>query len=170
MILRVPLHTFPETVLRVLGIQEAYIEEAGSSSHVTAGTSGSDVILSARSTMSLADTTAFLTNAGIRVFPGRWETGMHASADYGGVTLPYIGAVAYHSGGEQPGVWVDTYPEEPAEMAILEAMYAEFVTTGQVEDVPLELFIQLAKPTVVIVSPTEIREYLAAKQLNPVEV
>lgn len=76
----------------------------------------------------------------------------------------FIGAVAYQSEADEPGLWVDAYPTMPTQAQVLRGLYEDFQSTGEVNDqVSFEEFVRLAKPTVVVVSPNEVRSFVGEK-------
>jgi hypothetical protein len=66
-------------------------------------------------------------------------------------------------------VWMDAYQEEPNHVHVLQALYEEFRQTGEMSDVTIEDFIRNANPNVVVVSDTQLKGFIDAKQAaNPV--
>ncbi len=161
MTLRVPIEQFAETARRVLRVEEAYLSASDGSFVVTAYHPDKRVRVMARATGTEAEATERLKKAGLRVQKGIWLD--VEDQEDAGLDMPYVAAVAYATGEAQPGVWVDAYDDPPTHAQALRSLYDDFRETGELGDVPFEEFVRLANPTVVVVSPTELRSFAEGK-------
>lgn len=100
-----------------------------------------------------------LQKAGVDAAEGRWipDDAPTGSGDV------HVAAVAYRTEHSQPGLWVDAYLEAPTSVQAIRNLYDEFRETGQVSDVSLEEFVRVAEPTVVILTPADLRGFAAAR-------
>lgn len=159
MTLQVSFDQFHETVKRLLKEEEAYVAPHACGSLVTCASPDKVVVVATVTTMNPAKATSALNAAGFKVFEGTWLTPEEIMAPDLARKEIYIAAVSYRSAGDKAGIWVDAFPSPPSQMVVLKAMYDEFTETGELHDVPLEEFVQLANPNVVIVSPEQIEDF-----------
>ncbi len=164
MTLQVSFEEFAETVKRVLGGKEAYVAPQETGAVATAGCAEKAIVVAAISLNPPDQAAEALKASGLKVFNGTWLTGEEILAHLGIQTDTFVAAVAYKSGDDKAGVWIDAYPELPTQMTVLKTMYDEFRETGEMDDVLFEEFIQLANPNVVIVSPSQLQSFLKQKQ------
>jgi len=161
MTLQVDFDQFADAAKRHTKVQHAYLSRHEGRTLVAVADPVSNLILVAMSKHEIEETQAILKNEGFTSSKGAWHEGhdIHASdAD-----TAFIAAVAYASGDEMPGVWVDAFAELPSQAMILKAIYEEFRQTGEVGEVSFEEFVRQANPNVVIVSPSEISSFLESK-------
>jgi len=158
MTLRVPFDGFADAVRQFGEGVVAYVEAEGAYCVVTAAHRGDRLV--SRAPLSVERAMAKLREAGLEPRVGRWvedeEVGDHGAT-------PFVAAVAYRTDEDKPGVWVDAFAELPTEVDALRAMYDEFTATGQVAEIDFEKFVTDIRATVVVVTPTELAEYVDAK-------
>lgn len=162
MTLHVDLESFAAETKRHTGGQLAYISRMENKTHVTAASPATKIVVSASTKLSLEETKLMLKEQGLEVVQGVWDEAGSASADSLG-QLPYIAAIAYKSGEEMPGIWVDAYSEPPSPATALKGIYDEFRETGEVGDISFEEFVRLANPNIAILQPTDIERFLGQK-------
>lgn len=159
MTLQVPFDEFAPSVRRLLDRQDAYVSHYRGGSLVTSACPTRGVVVAAIVRLPMDGALNALRKEGLEVFEGAWTTGAELTVDTGPAFDAYVGAVAYVSQDDKPGVWVDAYPTAPTEVQVLRAMYEEFRSTGELDDVSFEEFVRLANPNVVIVSPLEVADF-----------
>lgn len=161
MTLQVPFDAFPQTVGRALGIHEAYVARRGGCTLVTAGGLPNRPVVAAIAPLGLDATKAKLREAKFEVYEGAWLT--EGLADLDSTPEAWVVGVAYESDDGKPGLWMDGFPEMPTQVQALRAFYEEFQATGEAPEVSFDDFVRLSNPTVVVVSPQDVRSYLAEK-------
>jgi hypothetical protein len=157
MVLTVPIEGFAEAVKSHGDLKNAYVTTFGSQTVVTAFDPASGVIVRAHSLEPTDSVRKGLESKGIKVSLGHWGD---RSEDPGAL---WVAAVAYKSVESMPGVWVDTFEDEPSKGQVLQAMYDEFRASGEAEDVLLDEFIELVEPNVVVLSPDRQAEFARTK-------
>lgn len=166
MTLHVELESFAAETKRHTGGQLAYISRFENKTHVTSASPASKTIVSASTKLSLEETKLMLMDQGLEVVHGTWQEGGSASGDSLG-QLPYIAAIAYKSGEEMPGIWVDVFADPPSPAIALKSIYDEFRETGEVGDISFEEFVRLANPNIAILNPGDIERFLNQKSDCP---
>lgn len=158
MTLQVDFDQFADAVQRHTKTQHAYLSRHEGRTLVSVADPATNLIIAAISKFEIEETQATLKAAGFTCSKGAWHEGhdIHASAS----DSVYISAVAYASGDEMPGVWVDAHAEMPTQAMVLKALYEEFRQTGEVGEISFEEFVRQANPNVVIVSPKQIESFL----------
>lgn len=164
MTLRVPFEQFSETVRRVVGVHEAYLVPTETGCICTAFDIGKRVRVLTKESGPPQAAREKLEKSGMKIRPGYWAEG-DEDVPEPLPPVPYIAAVSYHSGNHQAGVWVDAYETLPTVAQVLRALYDEFTGTGELQEVPFEEFVRLARPNVVIVTPSELASFVSAKEL-----
>jgi len=161
MTLQVDFDQFADAVQRHTKTQHAYLSRHEGRTLVSVAAPATSLIVVAFSKLEIEETQAVLKKAGFTCSKGAWHEGhdIHASA----ADSVYISAVAYTSGDEMPGVWVDAHAELPTQAMVLKRLYDEFRQTGEVGEVSFEEFVRQASPNVVIVSPQQIESFLEPK-------
>lgn len=159
MTLRVLYKGFPDAVRRTLGITECYLLPVGGALILTAGHAEKATVIVCNVMGRQETITKELHSAGMHVYEGIWSV----DDDQEILQLPFVAAVAYKSIGDKPGVWIDAFPHVPTEVQVLEAMYEDLKSTGELESVTVEEFLKHTVANVGIVSPEELREYIIAK-------
>lgn len=162
MTLHVDLESFAAETKRHTGGQLAYISRMENKTHVTSASPTSKIVVSASTKLSLEETKLMLNEQGLEVVHGVWEEAGSTSADSLG-QLPYIAAIAYKSGEEMPGIWVDVFTDPPSPAIALKGIYDEFRETGEVGDISFEEFVRLANPNIAILNPNDIERFLGRK-------
>ncbi len=158
MVLRVPFEGFAESARKHAHSSEAFVSPRGSGSVVTAADPVKGVLLHAESDMAVGEVRNLLSSAGMTVRDGCWG----GSVDGSPAGL-WVGAVAYKSSEDTPGLWVETFSSKPTTGQVLSALYEEFRSSGDVGEIPLEEFIRQADPNVVILGPEEQAEFASRR-------
>jgi hypothetical protein len=143
----------------MLGHQRAYVSHFRGGSLATAAEPESNTIIAAMSRSKLDDAIKALRDQQMEVAEGAWSTDENFTIEKGLACDAYVAAVAYQSGENRPGVWMDSYSFLPTEVQVLRAMHEEFRATGELSEVSFEEFVRLANPTVAIISPAEVVEF-----------
>lgn len=164
MTLQVSFDKFPETVKRMLDLEEAYVSGHITGSIVTSAKPGHPLVIAAISPLEPEGAKSSLTTSGLKTFEGTWLTPEEVMTPHVAPSQVFIAAVSYRAAGDKAGIWVDAYPALPTQTSVLKAMYEEFRDTGEVADVTFEEFIQFANPNVVIVSPEQVESFLRQKE------
>jgi len=159
MTLEVPLEGFVAAVKRLASGASTFVAAENGGTRITCADPGKSLRIVSYSAESPTQTIETLKEGGIEALEGRWLPD-DAPAASGEI---YVAAVAYRTEGTQPGLWVDAFKELPNSVQAITTMYEEFRETGQVAEIPLEEFVRLAEPTVVVVSPAELRGFASAK-------
>ncbi len=152
MTLRVPYEGFAPAVREVLGVARAFALEGAGGTYLSAGRAEGGAVVLCRVERPLAALRPELEAAGLSVAEGAWSLDGAAEMP----TIPYVTAVAYRTGGERPGVWIDAHPESRASGASLQAMYDEFHASGELGGATFEQFLEAAGPTVIEVPPGDV--------------
>ncbi len=162
MTLRVPFDLFSETVRRVVGTDEAYLAPTDAGSICTAFDTNKRVRVLTKQPGPASATKEKLEKAGMKIRSGYWAEG-DEDVPEPAQAVPFIASVSYHANKDQAGVWVDAYDSLPTVALVLKAMYDEFTDTGELQDISFDEFVRLAHPNVVIVTPSELINYVTAK-------
>jgi len=163
MTLQVPFEQFVQASRRILGAREAFVTSHGSGSLVTCSTSTSRTVVAAITPINPDAARAQLKLAGFETFDGAWSAEGLTDLGECAPNEAFITAVGYISADGRPGVWIDAYTELPSQVQVLRGMFEEFRDTGETADVSFEEFVRLANANVVIVSPSQIKSFLAGK-------
>ena len=150
MVLTVPIDDFAEAVKRHTSGNDAYLAVVGGRTVATAIESDKALLVRSETDETVESTNQRLTSAGMKVLKGHWgDPSQDKTEQY------WIGAVAYKSAEDTPGLWVHAFATKPSTGQVLAALYDEFRDSGDIGEVPLEEFIRLADPNVVVLSPEE---------------
>lgn len=149
MTLRVPIGEFAEAVRNVIGTDRAYAQEGAGGTSLSAGAAGCGAIVLCADPRPLDQVRPELEVAGLKVFSGQWS--LDGAAEI--VSIPHVTAIAYRTGGDRPGVWLDAHAELRPTGASLQAMYEEFTANGEIRGATYEEFLAVAMPTVIEVTP-----------------
>lgn len=153
MVLTVPFEGFAAAAKAHGGVKMAYVTTSGSQTVVTAHDPTSGTIVRSHVREPQAAVRKRLEAAGMTVGEGLWGDRSEDPAAL------WVAAVAYRSEEPMPGLWVDTFEDEPTKGQVLQEMYEEFRASGEADDVTLEEFIELANTNVVILSPDRQAEF-----------
>jgi hypothetical protein len=164
MTLLVPYEQFPDAVKRVLDTAIAYVSAHGESTVVSAYSATGATVVKSTVHAPIEDVRKTLKKSGMETFDGMWAADDAPLAESNSGAAVHIAAVAYASGEDKPGVWVDAYSAAPTQVQVLKAMFEEFRETGELDDVTFEEFVRLANPNVVVVTPSEIENFVAQKE------
>lgn len=162
MILRVSFDTFAREARGRLGTDCAYLTQTSDCVLATAGDPMIDLTVASFTLFTIQQARIELEAQGLKVSDGCWALRPEELPVANDQTA-YISAVSYRTRETKPGIWVDAYPQEPSPAEVLRRMYDEFRETGELGEVPFEEFMKLASPNVVVISPNEVRRYLAMK-------
>lgn len=136
----------------------AYLADTSTGLQVTAGDSATEFILFARSSLSRDAAKAALEKEKITVRHGAWigeeEMALHAQ-----LLDSHVAAVAYKSSEDRPGLWVEAFANEPTHNDVLSRIFTEFQGAGLTGKFELDDFIRIADPTIVILSPEQLRAF-----------
>ncbi len=145
----------------------AYLRSAAESTLVSAFDPGSRVLVRSSTTLPIDQAQNALLGAGLQVGQGHWVAGEGHEDD--ALSRPlWVAAVSYRSHEDRPGLWVDASFEERSAGDVLNHLHEEFRREGSLSDVPIEDFIRLADPNVVLLSPDDLRHF-AQERERPVE-
>ena len=162
MTLRVPFEQFSEAVRRVVGTDEAYLVPTENGCICTAFDIGKRVRVLTKESGPPKAAREKLEKAGMKIRSGYWAEG-DEDVPEPAPAVPYVASVSYQATKHQPGIWVDAYETLPTPSQVLRTMFDEFSDTGELHEISFEEFVRLAKPNVVIVTPTELLSYVSAK-------
>lgn len=155
MFLRVPASEFARAAREECGVQRGYVIGTSTGSLLSAG--GRGVVVHAASPASTREAKEALADEGFAVAAGLWSLNAGAEPLLDDDAPAYVTAVAYATGGEKPGVWMDAAPASRPTGDVLGRVYAEFAEAGEVGELTYDEFIAAANPTVIELSPEEIR-------------
>jgi hypothetical protein len=162
--LQVPFDRFAEALRGHFGGDEAFVSAHPEGAVVTAANPGRTGALAAVAPFPPDEARRRLEEAGLRVSEGEWI----ADGALRSLARPqeglYVAAVAYPTDEGRPGLWVDAFDRPPTETEAIQAMYREFVATGEIPTVVgFEEFLRLVSATVVVVGPDELLAYSGRK-------
>lgn len=160
MTLEVPFEGFVEAAKRLVGGLPVFATAENGGTRLSAADPAKGIRIVAYSPQDPKPVAELLGQGGLQVVEGRWIPD-DAPAATGEI---HVAAVAYRTEGSQPGLWVDAFPETPSPIQAIRAMYDEFRGTGEVADIPFEEFMRVSEPTVVVLGPSELRGFAAAKE------
>jgi hypothetical protein len=168
MVLQVCFEDFAATVKRVgEDSTEAYVCASEGFSLATAHSEGR--VVAALTKLSVEEAKAKLEKDGLRVFAGRWTDDLVLEAEGDPALEPFVVGIAYRTDAGPPGLWIDAFEELPTQVQALKAMYTELSETGEMADVSFEEFIRLSDASVVIVTPADLRGFIAQKATPPLD-
>lgn len=159
MTLQVPLEQFAPTLARHGLAREAYICSQDGTTRVTAAHPTHQIVVVACTRLDVGTTRERLEAAELAVYEGHWRT---EGAPELAMNEPetYVAAVAYRSGEDRPGLWIDAYSGPPSQMQVLKRLYDEFRQTGEMGELHFEEFVRLSHPNVVILHPSDLRNFV----------
>lgn len=153
MVLTVPFDGFASACARLDLPREAWTQRVGARIRVTAADPLRSLLVRAETGQGIEMVRARLAKEGFAVQDGLWSS--EAESEAGPSTSFWIAAVSYISHDHKPGLWVDALPHKPAAGEVVAAMYEEFRTAGEVQEMDLDTFIKALDPNVVILDPEE---------------
>ncbi|MEI6511790.1 MAG: hypothetical protein WCO51_00750 [bacterium] len=120
-----------------------------------------------------------LKTAGFIMMPGYWTDypepmisepatarAAGGSGQAAGSTLPssfFVVAISYLTSEEEVGLWVDAFPTKPAEDEALQAMFQEFVASGDLAGTSFSEFFEASAPNVEFINSDDINAWLERK-------
>lgn len=145
---------------RWIGGATVYLARDGQFTILTAMDPGDKTIFSSRVSENLESVSQKLSALGHTCRNGIWTT------ESGTPMLEelHIAAVAYISDERQPGLWVDCYPHAPTQSEIISNLLGEFNADGTLESTDNDDFIKMASPTIVVLTPAQIQQFLGKNQ------
>jgi len=164
MTLQVPFESFTATLRRRLHGDEVFLRTYVGTTLATASTPETEFVLASRTSLSLADARKRLESEGLRVFDGGWLVLDELEADVVTADHIYVAAVAYLAEGGRPGLWVDAWDYAPTEVQAIQALVEELNVDGEAEGLTYEHFVATAHPTVVVVPPGQIQDFIRQKE------
>ncbi len=153
MVLQIALEQLAETMTQMGVSGPVFVSGRGSHSFVTAADPSRSLLIQCTAPRSCEEMKGWLAEKKIASLDGVW------SQD--GLTIPsattsfWIAAVAYKSQESKPGLWVDALPFKPTVGDVLNKIYEEFRSSGDMEGMSLEEFLQRTEPNVIILDPEE---------------
>lgn len=158
MTLRVPIEEFAEAVRGVIGTDRAYVQEGAGGTSLSAGAAGCGAIVLCADPRPLSEVRPALEAAGLKVLRGQWS--LDGAAEI--IPIPHITAIAYRTGGDRPGVWLDAHAEARSSGASVQALYDEFAASGATGGATFEEFLAAAAPTVIEIAPETLVGFVRA--------
>jgi len=150
--------------------QRSRLPGAGELVHLSYGIPGTSTIILAETIIGdeddFSDIMHKLKSAGIESARGTWTDSI-GPAIAPGSDAPtgrfWVGAVAYKSDEDAPGIWMDAFTGEPSDDAVLRSMFDEFLKSGDLAGVNYDDFIHDSAPTVQVVASSEVQGWLRNK-------
>jgi hypothetical protein len=167
MTLQVPFDDFEEAVRRYIPDLTVYLRSYAGGTVLSSVDPAHQIAILSSCRLTPFEAGKQLKEAGFSVGAGQWYTADAATLDSDPLASVVVGAVAYRSGEDRPGLWVDAYAEMPSEVDVLQAMYDDLRSTGELGEVPFEEFVRQSNATVVTVTAENLRQYIAAKRTEP---
>jgi hypothetical protein len=163
MTLQVPFEGFAKAAQSLADTKAAFFTHHASGTVVTCANPEKAIHIVAVSKLPCEEAKKLLEKEGLHVQEGIWTEEGNVDLEKDPLSTAFVAAVSYQSSEHVPGVWVDSYPDQPNHVQVLRTMYEEFRQNGEVDDVTFEEFIRLSNPNVVVVSASELRGYLETK-------
>ncbi len=164
MTLQVPFVSFTATAAKLVGGSPVFVAPNAGGTLVTAADPAWAIVVAALAPSPPDAVRSELEAAGLEVLEGAWT--LREPSELATATEAFVAAVAYQSAEYRPGVWIDAYPTLPTQVQVLRGMYDEMRQTGELSEVSFEEFVRLANPTVVILSPSDLRSFLSQKSVD----
>jgi hypothetical protein len=161
MTLQVPFDDFVSTAQR-FEIKDVYLLASPQFVEISGCDPAKPVTVLSQTAKSKADTKHYLEDHGLSVFQGIWSEHRVPLEE----VRPelFVAAVSYQSGHPIPGLWVDAFEGEPTHVNVLQTLYHEFRSTGELPEVSIEEFLRAANPNVVVLSQARLRAFFDAKR------
>jgi hypothetical protein len=163
MTLQVPFSEFAASADRLAKGKEIYLCRQSGRTLLTAA--HNELVLVATTHRSMEDVRRLLTASKATVLEGRWAFDGELFDELEAESRAYVGAVAYATPEGRPGLWVDAFENAPTDLQVLQAMFAEMTTNGEVE-MNFETFIKVANASVAVVGPDELSHYVQQKRTS----
>ena len=152
MTLRVPFEGFAAAAREILGVERVYALEGAGGTYLSAGRAEGGAVVLCRVERPLSALRDELARQGLLVAAGAWSLDGAAEMP----TIPYVTAIAYRTGAERPGVWIDAHFESRTTGASLQTLYDEFERDGELGAASFEEFLEATAPTVVEIAPDDL--------------
>lgn len=156
MVLHVDFTSFAEVVRAELNTTRIYI--SASAPHTCVAVSDGLAVRSV-ATASKSEVTESLTDAGFVVIKG--ELTLPGETPPPMIPHMHVNVVAYKSGSEVPGVWVDASRTEESEVSVLFRMFHELVENGEIPEMEFETFRERIKANFVRLKPEDLEAFLS---------
>ena len=163
MTLQVPFSEFAASADRLAKGKEIYLCRQSGRTLLTVA--HSDFVLVAITNRTMEEVRRLLTAAKATVQEGRWAFDGELFEELEAESRAYVGAVAYATPEGRPGLWIDAFESAPTDLQVLQAMFAEMTTNGEVE-MNFETFIKVANASVAVVGPDELSHYVEQKRTS----
>ncbi|MBS1717038.1 MAG: hypothetical protein JSS72_04835 [Armatimonadetes bacterium] len=154
MTLNVSFSDFSQTIQRELKNPRVYVAYSGRTALITAADASNDLVVCAETHESREVVEKKLKEAKVEFFNGSW---LPLPEPRG--TEPYVAAIAYRSGEDRPGLWLEAFPEAPTEVDVIKAFMDEMKATGEMPDATMDDFVKMASPNVIVLSPAEVQAF-----------
>lgn len=164
MTLRVPFEGFVDAVRRTLNTHDAYVHTDNARIILSAGQGDKNLVVISSSHLPVDEVKQQLHAEGLHVFDGLWSI----ADDLELLEMPYLGAVSYRANRDKTGVWVEAYPSVPTEARVLQDLYEEFKSSGEIGEISFDEFETAAQASVVVLSPEQIENFFTTKRLQGV--
>ena len=159
MVLLVEFEKFPQAVREHAAGARVYLSVRRGQTLASAADPWSQTIVQALTSLSLDEAQAELLASGLRVLRGAWLQSP-LEADESKQAPMWVAAVAYVSAEQVPGLWVESFPEEPTTADVLTALIEEYQETGEVTNLSVDEFRRYSFPNIVILGPEELERFL----------
>lgn len=156
--LEVALDHFAEAALRH-GARTAYISAQPTGHTLLTALGPNGLLITARTQSPLIEAQTLVEKGGLFVHPGQLRT---AEPQAAGIENLFVVAISYRTERGRPGLWVDCRSDAPTEGSALDRFYNELRTDGEIGALTLDEFLDIAEPTVVILSPADIERFRTA--------
>ena len=140
-----------------------YLRRIAGRTQASVGDSASNFVIQTIVPVTLNSVEASLNSAGFKTSRGFWGAESHLDND----SETWIGAVAYQSDEDRPGLWIDAFDHHPTKSEVLDALLDEFTDDGLLQNIDRITFQDSARPNVIIVNPDELQGMLIRKRNNP---
>ncbi|MEZ5162910.1 MAG: hypothetical protein R2688_03985 [Fimbriimonadaceae bacterium] len=143
-----------------------YLRRFAGTTQASVGDPASNMVMLTSAPLPLNAVEGILSSVGFKTSRGHWSTESDIAED--GET--WIGAVAYQSDEDRPGLWVDAFDHNPTKSEVLDALLDEFTDDGLIQNIDRTAFQDSARPNVIIVEPDELQGMLIRKRNSPPKV
>lgn len=159
MVLQVDFEGFAAAVREYAPGAGVYLSRARTQTLASAADPWSQTIVQALTPLASAEARSALEAEGLQVRSGAW---LHSpvEAEASEQAPMWVAAVAYISAERMPGLWVESFPQEPTTAEVLTALIEEYQETGEVTSMTVDEFRRYSLPNIVILGPDELDRFL----------